>query len=153
MRSVPLAMILSLLVSGLALTAATAATSAAQDPKLALLQLEREWNEALKTKNVAWFEQNLADDMTDISSGNGALRTKSQDIAALRTDTTTYQTLKLSDLKVRMEGNVGVVTGVNHLTGHDDQGQTFDVRLSFTDVYLNRNGRWLAWATQHTRMR
>jgi ketosteroid isomerase-like protein len=68
-------------------------------------------------------------------------------------DTTTYETLEFSDLKVRLEGNVGIVTGVNHITGHDDQGQKFDVRLSFTDVYIKREDRWLVWASQHTRIR
>jgi ketosteroid isomerase-like protein len=153
MRFVPIATILLLLTSALTMTASTAATSAGVDHKSALLQLEREWNEALRTKNVAWLEEHLADDMTDISSGSGALRTKSQDIAALRADTTTYLTLELSDLRVRIEGNAGIVTGVNHLTGRDDQGQPFDVRLSFTDTYINRNGRWLVWASQHTRAR
>jgi ketosteroid isomerase-like protein len=125
----------------------------AEDAKAALLQLEREWNEALKTKNVAWFEKNLAEDMTDVSSGNGALHTKAEDIAALKADTTTYEKLEFSELNVRIEGNVGIVTGVNHITGHDEQNQKFDVRLRFTDTYINRNGRWLVWASQHTRMR
>jgi ketosteroid isomerase-like protein len=152
MRHVPLALTLLLFTSGPAMTATTAATSS-EDQRSALFKLEREWNEALRTKNGAWLEEHLADDMTDISSGSGALRTKSQDIAALRTDTTTYLTLELSDLQARIEGNAGIVTGVNHLTGRDDQGQAFDVRLSFTDTYINRNGRWLVWASQHTRVR
>jgi len=124
-----------------------------QDDIAVLVQMERQWNEALRTKNAAWFEENLAADVTDINSGNGALSTKSDDIAAIKTDTTAYETLELSDLKVRVEGNAAVVTGVNHLKGRDDQGGAFDVRLSFTDTYIKRNGRWLVWASQHTRVR
>jgi ketosteroid isomerase-like protein len=152
MRHVPLALTLLLFTSGPAMTATNAATSS-EDQRSALFKLEREWNEALRTKNVAWLEEHLADDMTDISSGSGTLRTKSQDIAALRTDSTIYLTLELSDLQARIEGNAGIVTGVNHLTGRDDQGQAFDVRLSCTDTCINRNGRWLVWASQHTRVR
>jgi ketosteroid isomerase-like protein len=118
-----------------------------------LIQMERQWNEALRTKNAAWFEENLAVDVTDINSGNGALSTKTDDIAAIKADTTVYETLEFSDLKVRVEGNAGVVTGVNHLKGHDGKGGMFDVRLSFTDTYIKRNGRWLVWASQHTRVR
>ncbi|MDQ3743896.1 MAG: nuclear transport factor 2 family protein, partial [Acidobacteriota bacterium] len=103
-----------------------------------LLRLEREWNEALRTRDVAWFERNLAGDVTDISSGNGALHTKTEDIAALKADKTVYESLELSDLKARVEGSAGIVTGVNHIKGHDDQGQAFDVRLSFTDTYIKR---------------
>lgn len=119
----------------------------------ALLRMEREWNEALKTRDVAWFERNLASDVTDISSGNGALHTKAEDIEALKADKTVYESLELSDLRVRVEGDAGVVTGVNHIRGRDEQGQPLDVRLSFTDTYIKRGGRWQVWASQHTRVR
>ncbi len=118
-----------------------------------LIRMEHEWNEALKARDVAWFERNLAGDVTDISSGNGALHTKAEDIEALKADKTVYESLELSDLRVRVEGSAGVVTGVNHIRGRDEQGQAFDVRLSFTDTYIKRGGRWQVWASQHTRVR
>ena len=43
--------------------------------------------------------------------------------------------------------------GMSHIRGHDEQGKSFDVRLSFTDTYIRRHGRWQAWASQHTRVR
>jgi ketosteroid isomerase-like protein len=128
-------------------------TGARSDDESTLLRMEREWNDALRTRNVAWFEQNFASDVTDISSGDGSLHTKTEDIAALKANRTVYESLELSDLRVRVEGSAGVVTGVNHLKGHDEQGQAFDVRLSFTDTYIRRRGRWQVWATQHTRLR
>jgi len=57
------------------------------------------------------------------------------------------------DLQVRIEGNAGIVTGVNHLKGKNENGEAFDVKLSFTDTYIKRDGRWLVWASQHTRLR
>ena len=127
--------------------------SLAPDDGGVLLRMEREWNEALRTRDVAWFERNLAGDVTDISSGNGALHTKTEDIEALKADKTVYESLELSDLRARVEGNAGVVTGVNRIKGRDEQGQPFDVRLSFTDTYVKRGGRWQVWASQHTRVR
>jgi ketosteroid isomerase-like protein len=118
-----------------------------------LLQMERQWNDALKTHNNVWIESNFAADMTDISSGNGALHSKSEDIVMMKTDKTVYELLELSDLKTRVEGNAGIVTGINHLKGHDEQGQAFEVWLAFTDTYIKREGRWQVWATQHTRMK
>jgi ketosteroid isomerase-like protein len=123
------------------------------DDKNALLQMEQGWNLALKNKDVSWFEQNLADDLTDTSSGSGALHTKAEDIAALKQDKTVYDSLALSNLHVRIEGNAGIVTGVNHLRGRDEKGEAFDAKLSFTDTYIKRDGRWLVWASQHTRLR
>ena len=95
----------------------------------------------------------MHNNFTDISSGSGALSTKAEDIANLKTDKTVYESLELSNLRVRIEGNAGVVTGVNHIKGHDEHGQTFDVKLSFTDTYIKRHRRWQAWASQHTRVR
>ena len=118
-----------------------------------LLQMERDWNNSLKTRNLAWFEKNLAEDLTDVSSANGAMHSKSQDIAALKEDKTVYESLELSDLKARMEGNAGVVTGINHIKGRDDQGQPFEVKLAFTDTYIKRSGQWQVWASQHTRVK
>jgi ketosteroid isomerase-like protein len=123
------------------------------EEKNVLLQIEHSWNLALKNKDVSWFEQNLADDLTDISSGNGALHSKMEDIAALKKDKIVYDSLELSNLQVRIEGNAGIVTGVNHLKGKDENGEAFDVKLSFTDTYTKRAGRWLVWASQHTRLR
>jgi ketosteroid isomerase-like protein len=114
--------------------------------------MEHEWNEALRTRDVAWFERNLAGDVTDISSGSGALHTKTEDIEALKADKTVYKSLELSNLRARVEGSAGVVTGINHIKGRDEQGQPFDVKLSFTDTYIRRDGRWQVWASQHTRV-
>jgi hypothetical protein len=134
-------------------TATLGSRSDVDDDGNVLMQMEHEWNEALKTHDTAWFEKNLADDFTDISSGNGALTTKAEDLANLKTDKTVYESLELSNLHARIEGNAGVVTGVNHIKGHDEAGNSFEVRLSFTDTYIKRHGRWQAWASQHTRMR
>lgn len=131
---------------------AVTTVAAAADDKSQLLDMERQWNEALKT-HVTWVEKTFAEDITDVSSGNGALHSKAEDIAMMKTDKTVYETLELSDLKAQVEGNAGIVTGVNHLKGRDETGQEFDIRLAFTDTYIKRDGRWQVWATQHTRVK
>jgi ketosteroid isomerase-like protein len=132
---------------------AAAAFAIGADDRSQLLDMERQWNDALKTHNVTWIEKNFAEDLTDVSSGNGALHSKAEDIAMMKEDKTVYESLELSDLKERVEGNAGIVTGVNHLKGRDETGQPFDLRLAFTDTYIKRDGRWQVWATQHTRVR
>jgi len=115
-----------------------------------LLQIEHDWNEALKTGNLAWFEQNLAGDMTDIMSSNGSLQTKADSIKLVKTDKTVYESLELSGLRVRVEGNAGIVTGVNHIKARAEGGQIVELRFAFTDIYVKREGRWQVWASQHT---
>jgi ketosteroid isomerase-like protein len=129
---------------------AIAAAQSSSDP--GLIKLEQEWCNALKTADAQWFEQNLADDFTSISSGDGSLHDKRDEIAELKSSGVVYESLELSGLTVRVEGNAGIVTGLNHIKGHDQGGNTFDVRLAFTDTYIHRGGRWQVWASQHTRM-
>jgi ketosteroid isomerase-like protein len=135
-----------------AMTATTLLAESSPD-QTALLDMERQWNAALKAHDAAWIEKNFADDMTDTSSGNGALHSKTDDIAMTKADKTVYESLELSDLKARVEGNAGIVTGINHLTGRDESGQPFELRLAFTDIYIRRDGRWQVWASQHTRVK
>ena len=115
-----------------------------------LLYMEREWNDASKNKDVAWFERNYADDATDINSRTGALHSKSEEIASMKTDKSVLDSLELSDLNVRVEGNTAVVTGVNHVKGRDDKGVAMDRMARFTDVFIKRDGRWQVLATQGT---
>jgi ketosteroid isomerase-like protein len=115
-----------------------------------LLYMEREWNDASKRGDVAWFERNYADDATDISGRTGALHSKEEEIASMKNDKTMLDSLELSDMDVRVEGNTAIVTGINHVKGKDAQGQPFDRRTRFTDTYIKRDGRWQVWATQGT---
>ncbi len=115
-----------------------------------LAYMEREWNDAARTRDRAWFERNYAFDVSDVSSRTGAIMTKAQAVSGAATAKTEFQSLDLSDLNVRTEGNTAIVTGINHEVGHDAQGKAFDRRVRFTDVYIKRDGRWQVWATQGT---
>jgi ketosteroid isomerase-like protein len=115
-----------------------------------LLYMEQEWNDASKTGEVAWLERNYASDASDISSRTGVLHSKSEEIASSKSSKQVLESLELSDLNARVEGNAAIVTGVNRVKGRDEQGQAFDRKTSFTDTYVKRDGRWQVWATQGT---
>lgn len=117
------------------------------------VEIERQWCEALKKADVQWFEERLASDFTSISSGDGSLHHKTEELSEMKSGAVIYESVELSDLVLRTEGNSSVVTGVNHVKGHDRQGNAFDVRLAFTDTYVRRNNRWEVWASQHTRVK
>jgi ketosteroid isomerase-like protein len=124
-----------------------------EDDKAAILRIEQEWLQAMKNHDISWFERNFASDCTEINSGNGQLKTKEQGIADFKAEKTVFETVEFSDIKARVEGNAAVANGVTHVTGQDEQGQKFDVRIAFTDTYIRRGGRWQVWAAQHTRVR
>jgi len=120
------------------------------DDQAVLAYMEREWNDASLKHDASWVERNYAFDASDISSRTSAIMTKAQAVADARTDKTALQSLDLSDLNIRIEGNTAVVTGVNRVVGRDAQGKAMDRRVRFTDVFIKRDGRWQVWATQGT---
>ncbi len=73
-----------------------------------------------------------------------------EEIEDVKNTKRTLESLELSDLNVRVEGNTAVVVGVNHVKGRDENGKPVDRRVRFTDTFIKRDGRWLAWATQGT---
>lgn len=115
-----------------------------------LMYMENEWNEAAKKRDMGWFERHYADDLTEISSRNGARLNKADAIKQMKADKSVLESAELSETNVRMEGNTAIVTGVNRVKGRDEQGKAFDMRVRFTDVFVKRDGRWLVWATQGT---
>ena len=112
--------------------------------------MELDWNAASKAGDVAWTEANYAPYATEVSSRTGALESKAQAIASMKSDKTVMESLELSDLNVRVDGNFAVVTGINHVKGRDAAGKPFDRRARFTDTFVKKDGRWLVWATQGT---
>ena len=118
-----------------------------------LLYMEQDWNDADVARNAGWYERNYADDATSISSRTGALTSKAEDVQDMKTTKRVIESAELSETRVRLEGNTGVVTGVNHVKGRDDKGAAFDRWIRFTDTYVKRDGRWLVWATQGTEVK
>lgn len=120
----------------------------------AILQYkEQEWNEADLKRDASWFERNYAEDATVISSRTGAITGKKDDIEDLKNRKSTVESAELSGLNVRVDGTVGVVTGMNRVKGKDDKGAAFDRLISFTDTYIKKDGRWLIFATQGTEVK
>lgn len=115
-----------------------------------LLYLEQDWNDATMRRDAAWTERNYASFASEISSRTGGIETKAEAVASARSTKIVYDALELSDVVARVEGDVGVVTGVNHVRGKDEQGKAFDNRTRFTDTFIKRDGRWQVWATQGT---
>jgi ketosteroid isomerase-like protein len=115
-----------------------------------LLYMEMEWADADQRGDAAWFERNLAEDYYGVSSRTGKLNTKADDVADIKNRKEVIESAVASDMQVHMEGNTGIVTGVYQMKGRDEKGQAFDRRIRYTDVYVKRDGRWLAVASQGT---
>jgi ketosteroid isomerase-like protein len=115
-----------------------------------LIYMEQDWNDAWKNRDVAWIEKNYASFSRDVDAVTGGLMRKDDTIADMKKSANTYESLELSDLGVRVEGDVAVVSGVNTVKGKDAQGKAIDRKTRFTDTFIRRDGQWQVWATQGT---
>jgi len=117
------------------------------DDYAVLWYLEQDWNDAGVKRDKNWAEKNYASDFTSVSSRNGKLNNKAQDIAEMMDDKGTPELNETTDMETRIDGNVAIVTGVYRSKGKDDKGVAYDRKIRFTDTWIKRDGRWQAWAT------
>lgn len=115
-----------------------------------LRYLERDWAAADVAKDASWIENNYADDFVGVSARSGKFSSKAEDLADVKTNKATTLAASVSDLAVRKEGDVAVVTGEYHANGKDEKGVDFTRHLAFTDVWKKKDGRWLVWTSQGT---
>ena len=92
----------------------------------------------------------LADDFF-LTNAQGVTRDKKNTIALFRSGDMKVESLTFHDVAIRAQGDVAVVTGRSRVKetfrGEDRSG---DQR--FTRVYVKRDGRWLLWVYQLTRV-
>lgn len=119
----------------------------AMDDIMTIAYLEHDWNDAGVTRNKDWFEKNYAADFVSVSSRTGKIYDKASDIASTMDDKGSTDWAETSDMNINVDGNRALVVGIYHAKGKDDKGVAFDRKIRFTDTWIRRDGRWLAWAT------
>lgn len=115
-----------------------------------LWYLEQDWNDAVWKKDTEWFKANFAEDFSSISSETGVLHNKASDIAGTASDKSSYDLVETTDMNINIDGKTARITGVFHLKGKDDKGKAFDTKIRYTDIWVKRDGRWVAWSSQGT---
>jgi len=137
------------LVALLALVALAPPLARAQAPaEKELMDVENHWGEATVKGDVQALERLYAEEYLAIDPA-GATFTKAQDIANVKSGNFKLATYKLDELKVRLHGEVAVVTGRNTIKA-TYMGKDISGAYRFTDVFVKRGGRWQALTTQGT---
>lgn len=92
----------------------------------------------------------LGDDHTVISK-DGSIHTKTEELANYKSEASSNELFDFEPMKVRVFGETAVVTGgqreKSHNFGKDSSGQ-----YRWTDVFVKRDGRWQAVASELTRV-
>jgi ketosteroid isomerase-like protein len=113
-----------------------------------LMNLEREWVDALVRRDLGALERIMANDIVGVGT-KGEVWSKAQLIADIKSGDYTIESANVSDMTVRVYGTTAIVTGrytdKSKYKGHDSS-----VIARFVDVYLKRGGRWQAVSSQET---
>jgi ketosteroid isomerase-like protein len=114
-----------------------------------LMQMERDWMEANIKKDTGTLDRILADDW--VAQTSDGPQTKAQALADSKSGDLKMDSWTLVEMKVRVFGDTAVVTG-NHHEKSSYKGKDISGHYVWTDVFVKRQGRWQAVASQWSLM-
>jgi ketosteroid isomerase-like protein len=114
-------------------------------------QLNRQWMESYVTRDTAFLEQRLADDYVS-TFPDGTVLDKKGEIESLKSGDIALTGMTPSEMDVRTYGGAtAVITGRSTIKANV-KGQEVSGEYRFTDVWIKQGNRWLAVASQVTRI-
>jgi hypothetical protein len=125
----------------------------AQDVKSdqdALIELERQWDAAFHTQDAAFIDSVLADEFI-ATYGDGSRGDKAKELSLAREFNQQVDSSRLDNFIVKVYRDTAVVWFTQHLVG-PVQGKPTEVQYQYMDVWVVRDGRWQAVASQSTRL-
>lgn len=124
--------------------ATTPSTSVAEAASVeeAVLAAEARWLQAITAGDRATIETILLPDFRH-TTADGVILDRAQEIEGIVPLTATFTA---SEQVVNIYDDTAVVHGINTVT----EGQTVVARERFTDVFIKRDGVWMALAAQET---
>jgi ketosteroid isomerase-like protein len=114
-----------------------------------LLNLEKEFTQAIVKNDAEAIGQFLADDWVIIDPDGGMID-KSRFLTVIKSGTLTHESMESDDVVVRIYGDSAVVTALTTSKGKFMK-QDFTTRERATDVFVKQNGRWQCVLSQLTR--
>jgi len=114
-----------------------------------LLKLENDFARAVASNNADALDKLLADDWI-IVEPDGSIIDKARFLEVIRSGALSHESMKSTDLKVRVYGNTAVVTGLATSKGKF-MGQDFISCERATDIFVKQADRWQCVFTQLTR--
>lgn len=121
------------------------------DVRAALEQAVHRFGEAWANGDVETLESLLSPTYLHTDAYGKALdRASWLAYAAQRTGRTTR--IGFEDLRIRIVGDIGIVTGINRLQGAGirNAADRLDLVLRFTQLWIHQDGRWLRETFQAT---
>jgi Domain of unknown function (DUF4440) len=141
--------VLGVVAALLARSAAASAQDVKSDQQV-LIELEQLWDAAFHRGDAKFIETLLADEFI-ATYGDGSRGDKAKELSLASDNRQQVDSSRLDEFIVKTFGNTAVVWFTQFLVGPVN-GKPTEVRYRYVDVWVNRGGRWLAVASQSTRL-
>jgi ketosteroid isomerase-like protein len=121
------------------------AQSADETAKAQILTIQKQWADARVKPDIAYLERLYAKEFR-VHPINGAVASREDDIAMFREGRIKPEFVRDEAMDVSIYGIVAVVTGIENVGGtYGDgplKGQYAGFSIRFTNVFVQRDGRW-----------
>ena len=114
-------------------------STASGEDEQALYQIERDMAEALVKKDAAAWEKMLANEFQ--ANYASVVGNKKQLLAAIKSNTTKFESMTNSEMKAIVFGDTAIVHGLSTAKGSMGGKDTSGLER-YTDVFVKRDGRW-----------
>ena len=115
-----------------------------------LIELERAWDAAFHRQDATFIETLLADEFI-ATYGDGSRGDKAKELSLAVDNKQQVDSRRLDEFIVKTFGNTAVVWFTQILVGPVN-GKPTEIRYRYVDVWVMRDGRWQAVASQSTRV-
>ena len=139
-----------MLVFALLFIGAPASAQDVRSDQQVLIELEQLWDAAFHRGDVKFIETLLADEFI-ATYGDGSRGDRAKELSLVGDNRQQVDSSRLDEFIVKTFGNTAVVWFTQFLVGPVN-GKPTEVRYRYVDVWVNRGGRWLAVASQSTRL-
>jgi ketosteroid isomerase-like protein len=120
-----------------------AAASATVD---AIKQLEKDWSDAQKSRDIEKLRTILAEDWQGLGS-DGAISSKRDFLNDVKSGASKLDSFEMGPMDVKVMGRVAVVQG-SDTEKSSTKGKDTSGKWVWTDVFVDRDGRWVAVRSQ-----
>ena len=119
-----------------------------QDVEATVMKMERDATDALIKHDLAAFGSIFADDAAFVGP-DGAVQTKEQLLADVKSGALVIESSEITDMKVRVFGESAIATYMTTDKGNY-KGQDISGQYRWTDVFVRRGDKWQIVAAQGT---
>src|SRR6185436_8072988 len=128
----------------------TPTTRVPPDPEQTIAILQRAWVSALEHGDIAAIEALMAPEFIN-TAADGKVMPRAEELAPVRDGTVKFTRATVEQLDVRVFGTTAIAIGIAEFEGSFGD-RPFAGRERFTDVWLQRDGRWQVVASHNSRL-